>query len=101
MRIGNLKGLYLQYRDVAEPVETVERHVYAFPKEKDRTCLVENTRHAEILLQTGRYQVVAVEVSDAPVSQNGDLNSSYAKIDAEIKTPKHEPRKPGRPRKVN
>lgn len=109
MKIGDLKGLYLQYRDVAQPVETVERCVYSFPKEKDRTCLVENPRHIEVLLRTGKYHVVAVEVEDSPSVSivtdgteftNGDKNSVSAKIESEILTPKPEPKKKlGRPRK--
>ena len=64
MRIDRIKGLYLKYKDVSQPVENLDRQVYVFNQKSDRTCLVCNLKHIEILLQTGRYFVVGVEIED-------------------------------------
>lgn len=66
MRIGNIKGVYLQYQGAAQPVETFDRVAYPFQAKNDRTCLLTNLRHVTYLLQTGReYQIVGVEADDA------------------------------------
>ena len=80
MRVDGILGIYLQYKDVAAPVENLDRQVYAFPKSCDRTCLVSNPDHIEFLLKTGKYRVVGVELSDGleQVSQRVDGNHSAA-----------------------
>ena len=64
MRVDGILGIYLQYKDVAAPVENLDRQVYAFPKSCDRTCLVSNPDHIEFLLNTGKYRIVGVEIAD-------------------------------------
>lgn len=66
MRVDGFLGLYIQYKDIAAPVENFDRQVYAFPKSADRTCLVSNPAHIEILLKTGKYRVVGVEIAEMP-----------------------------------
>lgn len=105
MRVDGINGLYLQYRDIAAPVECIDRVVYSFPKQKDRTCLVSNPVHIEILLKTGKYRVVGVEIPGVEIPSNNGVShesaepvtatEASAKIDAEVKTPK----KRGRPAK--
>lgn len=109
MRVDGIQGLYLQYKDIASPVENIDRVVYSFPKQKDRTCLVSNPIHIEILLKTGKYRVIAVEVEAAAPKLNGDLSRSDVTAVTETKSEETKStetnvimapkRKPGRPPK--
>jgi len=64
VRIDNIKGVYLKYKDFSQPVENLDHQVYAFNKLNNRTCLVSNPKHIELLLRTSRYFVCGVETDD-------------------------------------
>ena len=72
MRVDGFKGLYIQYKDIASPVETFDRQVYSFPKSADRTCLVSNPVHIENILKTGKYRIVGVEIQEGLNLANGN-----------------------------
>lgn len=62
MRLGKpILGVYMQYLDSAQPVETFDRKVYSFDLHNDRICLVNDIRHIAMLLARGSYNIVDVE----------------------------------------
>lgn len=65
MRIDQLtwSGLWIRYRDSARPVEMIDGAVYSF-ENPERECLVSRPEHVTWLLQTGRYEVVGVELAE-------------------------------------
>jgi len=111
MKLINVLGLWLRYKDSARPIETIERIVYAFNNET-RECLVSNKKHVAELLSGGRYEVSGVEVEDARpqrVSDNPDPATTGETIQTPEDEEESEPRiwdkntfskKRGRPRKV-
>lgn len=70
MRVDNIKGVYLRYKDVAQPAENLDRVKYVFNRACNRTCLVESQEHIKILMSTGKYLVVGVETLE-DVETNG------------------------------
>lgn len=90
MRIGDLKGIYLQYQGTAQPVETYDRKVYPFQAKFDRTCLIADLKHVTYLLSTGReYQIVGVEVDKLPTSlSDNTIHGAIAGATAEEPKPK-------------
>lgn len=69
MRVDSIKGLYLQYKDAACPVEVLDRVSYAFSAKNDRTCLIVDPNHVAYLLETRRYRVKGVELEEVKVAE--------------------------------
>lgn len=88
MRVDDVDGVYLQYKDSGRPVEVLDRTVYSF-QDATRTCLVRRPDHLGMLLRTDRYRIVAVEV---PESSNG----ASADREAQGVTPARQRAKKGR-----
>ena len=64
MRINQWIGVWVQYRDSARPVITLNQVPYAFNNEA-RECLVSRTDHLQYFLETGQYRIAGIEVADA------------------------------------
>lgn len=64
MRVDDLKGFYIQYKQSGQPVEVLDKEGYAFQAKNDRTCFVSNKEHVSYLLQLGDFEVIGVEVDE-------------------------------------
>ena len=90
MRISQWIGVWLQYRDSARPVVTLNQVLYAFNDEA-RECLVSREDHLRYFLETGQYRIAGLEVADGgsgPIGTLGGGPRGAARGSAPVTPPK-------------